>query len=63
MILNKFIQTLKGEYLFYQGTALVAKAQYVSRGLFEVKARMQTYLTPKGIQYFAEQLGANLAIF
>ena len=67
---NKFIQSLKGEYLFYQGTTLVAKAQYVSRGLFEVKAtmvddkaRMQTCLTSKGVQYFAEKLGANLAIF
>lgn len=61
---NKFIGELKGQYLFYQGAALVAKVQYTTQGLFEVKstivddkARMQTYLTPKGIQYFAKKLG------
>ena len=65
---NKFIQGLKGQYLFYQGTALVAKVKYTEQGLFEVKAtivedkaRMQTYVTPKGIQYFAKKLGVNVA--
>ncbi|MCW7556444.1 BRO family protein [Endozoicomonas gorgoniicola] len=64
---NKFIQGLKGEYLFYQGTALVAKVRYTEQNIFEVKAtivddkaRMQTYVTPKGIQYFAKKLGVEL---
>ncbi|WP_086931624.1 phage antirepressor KilAC domain-containing protein [Agarilytica rhodophyticola] len=62
---NKFIQSMKGQYLFYQGTALVAKVQYIQQGIFEVKstiiddkARLQTYVTPKGIQYFAKKLSA-----
>jgi prophage antirepressor-like protein len=60
---NTFIRLLKQGYLFYQGGALVPKAQYCERGLFEVKAtivddkaRYQTYVTPKGIQYFAGKL-------
>ena len=63
---NKFVQELKQQYLFYQGTALVAKACYVRQGLFEVKAtivgdksRLQTYVTPKGIQYFAHKFGVH----
>jgi anti-repressor protein len=65
---NKFIQWLKGEgkYLFHQGGghgALVPYVQHIHRGLFEVKTTIvdgkaypQTYITPKGIQYFAEKL-------
>jgi prophage antirepressor-like protein len=60
---NKFIQWLKQKYLFHQGKALVARAEYVGQGLFEVKntivddrACPQTYVTPKGLQYFAEKL-------
>lgn len=59
---NKFVQKLKEKHLFYQGGALVPKAQYRERGFFEVKctmvddkARYQTYMTPKGIKHFAEQ--------
>lgn len=61
---NKFIQELKRGYLFYQGSALVPYVRYRQQGLFEVKidaqqdyARTQTYITPKGLQYFAEKLG------
>jgi anti-repressor protein len=62
---NKFIQRLKQGYLFYEGGALVPKVQFRERGIFEVKctmvddkARYQTFVTPKGIQYFAKRLGA-----
>jgi anti-repressor protein len=62
---NKFIGWLKQGYIFYQGGALVPKVQYREMGVFEVKstlvddkARYQTYVTPKGIQYFAKKLGA-----
>jgi anti-repressor protein len=65
---NKFVQWLKGEgkYLFHQGGghgALVPYVQHTHRGLFEVKTTIvdgkaypQTYITPKGIQHFAEKL-------
>ena len=63
---NKFVGTLKQGYLFYQGGALIPKVEYRERGIFEVKAtdvdgkaRFQTYVTPKGIQYFAKKLGAD----
>ena len=61
---NKFIGHLKQGYLFYQGGALVPKVEFRERGIFEVKAtdvdgkaRYQTYVTPKGVQYFAKKLG------
>lgn len=61
---NKFIGWLKSEYLFYQGGALVPKVLFRQMGIFEVKAtvvddkaRYQTYVTPKGIQYLARKLG------
>ncbi|GGE85565.1 Rha family transcriptional regulator [Niveispirillum cyanobacteriorum] len=61
---NKFVSWLKQGYLFYQGSALVPKAQFRDLGLFEVKAtlvddkaRHQTYVTPRGITYFAKKLG------
>ena len=53
---NMFIRWLKQTYLFYQGTALVARAAYRERELFEVKstivdekARLSTFVTPKGL--------------
>ena len=57
---NLFI--LKDTYLFYQGSALVPYQRYREQGgLFKVKstivdnkARYQTYLTPKGLEYFAK---------
>jgi anti-repressor protein len=65
---NKFIQKLKQGYLFYQGGNLIAKAVYVSQGLFEMKSslddqgktRFQAYVTPKGIQYLASKFGPDL---
>ncbi len=59
---NLFIRSLKTGYLFYQGTALVSYQRYRDLGIFEVKsiiisgkACYQTYVTPKGLQYFAKQ--------
>ncbi len=58
---NLFIRSLKDGYLFYQGSALVPYQRYREQGLFEVKstivdnkARYQTYVTPKGLDYFAK---------
>ena len=60
---NKFVGWLKQTYLFYQGGALVPRADYKTMGLFEVKAtiideksRYRTWVTPKGIQYLAKKL-------
>ena len=59
---NLFINSLKNTYLFYQGTALVPYQRYREQGLFEVKStivdnilRYQSYITAKGLQYFAKQ--------
>ena len=64
---NKFIAWLKSTYLFCQGSALVPRSPYIRMGLFVVKAtivddkaRHQTFITPKGIQYFARKLNATL---
>lgn len=58
---NLFIHALKQVYLFYQGSALVPYQPYRDQGLFIVKSsivdntvRYQTYITPKGLEYFAE---------
>lgn len=61
---NKFIQALKADgYLYHEGAKLVPYQRWVERGLFEVKAHqreewagLQTYITPKGLTYFAEKL-------
>ena len=59
---NLFINNLKNTYLFYQGSALVPYQRYREQGLFIVKsslinniARYQTYITPKGLEYFANK--------
>ena len=59
---NLFIGTLKNGYLFYQGSALVPYQRCRDQGLFIVKssivdniARYQTYITPKGLEYFANK--------
>ena len=64
---NKFIRWLKEDFLFYQGGSLVPRAQYRTMGLFEVKATMiedkaryQTYVTPRGLQYLARKLGKDI---
>jgi anti-repressor protein len=64
---NKFVSFLKRGYLFYQGGSLIPKVQFREAGLFEVKpymddqgkARYQTYVTAKGIEYFARKLGVS----
>lgn len=60
---NKFVSWLKQEYIFYEGGFLVPRARYRVQGLFEVKAtiiedkaRYRTYITPKGLRYFARKL-------
>jgi anti-repressor protein len=65
---NLFIDSLKNHYLFYQGNALVPYRKYMNQGLFAVKsnvienkARYQTYITPKGLRYFAEHTYAKQA--
>lgn len=65
---NKFIQELKRTFLFYQGGKLVPYVQYRQQGLFEVKVELvedkaypNTYITPKGLQYFAERFGREAA--
>ena len=60
---NLFTRWLKENYLFYQGSNLVARVQYIQMGIFEVKttivddkARAQTYVTPKGIEYLSKRV-------
>ncbi|MUZ63516.1 phage regulatory protein/antirepressor Ant [Agrobacterium vitis] len=67
---NKFIGWLKQDYLFYQGSCLVPRVAYRQQGIFEVKATMiedkaryQTYITPKGLRYFAEKLQKTGELF
>lgn len=55
-----FINALKNGYLFYQGSTLVPYQRYREQGLFLVKSfivdnivRYQTYITPKGLEYFS----------
>ncbi len=65
---NKFIQRMKEKYLFYQGSSLVPYREFVQRGLFEVKiwtdgegkSHHSTFMTPKGLQYFAKKLGVTI---
>lgn len=59
---NLFINSLKNNYLFYQGSALVPYQRYRDQGLFVVKSsivdnivRYQTYVTPKGLDYFSKR--------
>lgn len=63
---NKFIGWLKEWALFYQGGALVPKVYWREKGVFEVKctvvddkARYQSFVTPKGLQYLAVKLGVD----
>lgn len=66
---NLFIRWLKEKYLFYQGSALVPYIQFRQRGLFDVKVtivddkqRPQTFITPKGLQFFGEELNDLFAV-
>lgn len=65
---NLFINTLKNNYLFYQGKALVPYQRYRDQGLFVVKSNVvdnqayyQTYITPKGLEYFAAKQNCFMA--
>jgi anti-repressor protein len=65
---NLFIDSLKDHYLFYQNKVLVPYQRYRTQGLFVVKSnildnqvRYQTYITPKGLRYFAEHSYVNQA--
>lgn len=60
---NLFVRFLKEKYMFYQGTALVPRVQYIQMGLFEVKseivddkARPRSFMTAKGLEYFSKRL-------
>lgn len=60
---NLYVRWLKQKYLFYQGTALVPYIQFIKAGIFEVKseiigdkARPRTFVTAKGLEYFAERV-------
>ncbi|WP_235891085.1 phage antirepressor KilAC domain-containing protein [Pararhizobium mangrovi] len=64
---NLFIRWLKENYLFYQGTGLVARVQYIQMGIFEVKTTMvddkvrpQAFITPKGLKYLDDRAPDNL---
>lgn len=60
---NLFVRWLKQKYMFYQGTALVPRIQYIQAGIFEVKseivddkARPRSYITAKGLEYFTSRI-------
>lgn len=60
---NLFIRHLKTKYLFYQGKALVPRINFIQMGVFEVKSEIiegtayyQTFITPKGIEYFSTRI-------
>lgn len=66
---NLFSRWLKQDYLFYQGSALVAKARYIQMGLFEVKstiiddkARPRTYVMVKGLEYLRKKVPHDILI-
>lgn len=67
---NLFIRWLKTKHLFYQGGDLVPYVQYRQMDIFEVKSErgnddkthLQTYITPKGLEYFAKRVPDNIRI-
>ncbi|MDM8346457.1 antA/AntB antirepressor family protein [Pseudochrobactrum sp. sp1633] len=66
---NLFIRYLKEKYMFYQGTALVPRVQYIQMGLFEVKSeivedkvRPRSYMTAKGLEYFSKRLPDHIRV-
>jgi len=64
---RKFIDSLQEYgYLFREGGQLIPKSQYIEQELFTVKttlvdnrAYLQTFVTPKGLQYLARQVDAD----
>lgn len=66
---NLFIQWLKQDMLFYQGSNLVAKNDYIKNGWFELKstvvddkARLQTYVTPRGLKELAVRVPDHIKL-
>lgn len=66
---NLFIRWLKTKYVFHQGAALVPYVQYRQMGIFETKseihegkARLRTFMTAKGLEYFAAKIPAEIKI-
>ncbi|GAA0212405.1 anti-repressor protein [Brevundimonas nasdae] len=60
---NKFVSWLKQDYVFHQGTAVVPRVRFIQMGVFEVKstivddkARPKTFITAKGLTYFASRV-------
>lgn len=60
---NKFVRWLKTWALFYQGKSLVARAEYVQRGWFEMRTvtvgehlLCQTFVTPRGLAALSTRL-------
>lgn len=61
---RKFCRFLAQKHMFHQGGVLVPYVQFRQAGLFEIKSdlvddkvRMRSFITPKGLQYFAKLLG------
>lgn len=66
---NLFIRWLKENFMFYQGTALVPRVQFIQMGVFEVKseivddkARPRSFITPKGFEYLSTKVPASIRI-
>lgn len=66
---NKFVAWLKQRYLFYQGGNLVPYAEFRQSGAFEVKVTVegdrsfpQTFVTPRGLTYFAARIPSEIKI-
>ena len=66
---NLFIDSLKNTYLFYQGSALVPYQRFLEQGLFQIKStivdnkvRYQSFITTKGLEYFAKQSYFNISL-
>lgn len=66
---NLFTRWLKQDYLFYQGTALVPRIQYIQRGYFEVKttivedkARPTTFVTARGLDHLRNRVPQDVMI-
>lgn len=64
---NLFARFLKSKYMFYQGNALVPRVLYIQMGIFEVKseivddkARPRSFITAKGLEYFAARVPAEI---
>lgn len=67
---NKFIRWLREKYIWDSSEGLVGRSQYVTAGLFETRpvptrsshAKVQAFITPKGIDYFSTRIPQHLRI-